>query len=42
MTQKLDELFSEKPLYPRDPAVAADAEAAAELERGLATAGYRC
>ena len=40
--QKLDEEFPDTPpLYPSDPAVAADAEAAAELERGLATAGYR-
>jgi hypothetical protein len=40
--QKLDEVFPDTPpLYPSDPALVADAEAAGELERGLATAGYR-
>ena len=39
--QKLDDVFPEKPLYPSDSALAADAEVAAELERDLATAGYR-
>ena len=39
--QKLDAEFPDKPLYPSDPALAADAEAFAELERGLTSAGYR-
>ena len=42
LSQKLDAEFSDKPLYPSDPALAADGEAFAELERGLTSAGYRC
>ena len=42
LLQKLDAEFPDKPLYPSDPALATDAEAFAELERGLTSAGYRC